>query len=512
MPNQVIEPELPSLPDETDPDSPLRDYEPESFAQRQLEIDESEGQQGEPSVDQEAQQLGDATRNLRRSVDNLKNDAPKQGGDPGELATGSAETGSATATEGAGAAATQAAGEAGSATAASSEAAAAKSGWLANTKAKAAAGRAKIAAAKSQALKEARAAAARLAQRKGLAGATGRLAATLLSEAAIPIIGWIMGALTVLWLAVKTKLGKWILLGIAAVIILPGILFMLLSLSIGTSILPSTPAQKFAATKTLALSDDPSAKATVIITQAQSLKKSFETSKNTATKKYKNDATKLNAATQEANSIIAQLDQLIAVVNNLEERKKIIPELNAKIEAFSTSYPELVFGAGTCADLQPFIESGQFVVSSGPNAKEIVKGRMITRVNGASPASQELCGTLVYALRAGFKIQTNTFSYGHNLRSGNGRISAHSCGAAIDIGRVNDEKVRPGSQETKKFLDTIRQGHTDGKIRIQQLISPYKSLYVSGGKFGSYTDSGHDDHIHLSGRPANPTCMKTGQP
>lgn len=273
---------------------------------------------------------------------------------------------------------------------------------------------------------------------------------------------------------------------------------------------PSSQEEKYAAVKLLSLSGDPQAKAEVITNEANALKKTLAEAKKNAASKLKEP--KLSAATVAIDEAVGLLDQIITLASNNEGRTPLINQLNEKLVAIQKDYPDLFLSAGSCADLKPFIDSKQFIVGSGPNAKNIVEGKMATKVNGISPASQDLCGVLVYALRAGFKIYTGTLSYGHSLRSSNGRVSAHSCGAAIDIGRINGELVRSNSEETKKFLEVIRQGHSDKKIVIRQLISPFKELYVGRGVFGSYTDNDHDDHIHLSGRPVNPKCMETGKP
>ncbi len=126
--------------------------------------------------------------------------------------------------------------------------AAANAGWTKSVGAQIAAGRAKAAAMRKAALAAARKGAANMAARRGVVGATGKLATTLLSEAAVPVIGWIIGIATALWVVLKTKVGKYILYGLAGVVLLPAIFFFIVVGSIGLSILPNTAADKDAVT------------------------------------------------------------------------------------------------------------------------------------------------------------------------------------------------------------------------------------------------------------------------
>ncbi|QQG49741.1 MAG: hypothetical protein HZB70_03005 [Candidatus Berkelbacteria bacterium] len=119
-----------------------------------------------------------------------------------------------------------------------------KGSWMRGVQARIRLGRVKVAAAKKAALTSARGTAAKMAARRGAVGLLGRAGTALLAEAAIPVIGWIMAAATALWLLFKTKLGRWILIGLLVLISLPGFFFAISFGLIGSSHTPSTPQEK----------------------------------------------------------------------------------------------------------------------------------------------------------------------------------------------------------------------------------------------------------------------------
>lgn len=313
---------------------------------------------------------------------------------------------------------------------------------------------------------------------------------------------------------------RYILIGIAVLLLLLALIFGLQGGQTAPTP-PSTQAEKDQAVEIAALSDDPTASAEVVFKKADVVKQRFVAIKAAATKQYKNNAAKLASANKDADEIITLLEQLKNIAGNKTERSKLVKTINDKVAAFQGTYSELVFQAGSCADLQKFIDNKQFVVGRKASAKNIVRGIMENKNNGKSPASQDLCGTLVYALNAGFKIYSGDLSYGHTVRvrtaKGFGTVSAHACGAAIDIGMINDEGVNPSSGETKKFLQTLADGGKAGKIYVQQAISPFREFYIKNnvmqyGKYKEFTNQTHQDHVHLSGRPMNPKCMTSGTP
>lgn len=280
----------------------------------------------------------------------------------------------------------------------------------------------------------------------------------------------------------------------------------------GPDIKPSTVEQKFAAVQLLALSDDPGAKTEVIISGSKKIKEKLSVISKTAEKKYSADKlTGLKAQISEINTL---LDQVINEASNVTSRAALIIKVNERLNAFQAAYPEMFFNPGSCADLKPFIDNKQFQVLSGPNGALIVKGQMMNSDRQIWPASQDLCGALVAAFRAGFKITTGTLSYGHARGTATGNVSRHYCAAAIDISAVNNERVTTTSTSTLELVKFLNEASKAGSIYIGELILPntYNQYEMKNNRpqVFAYDISAkdHETHIHLSGRVEDVRCRK----
>lgn len=378
-----------------------------------------------------------------------------------------------------------------------------------------AAGRAKVAAAKQAALEGARATTAKMAAQRGAVGAAGRLGAALLSEAIIPVLGWIMAGITLLWVGLKTKAGRYILMTIFFLMMLPGLAFAGLYFKFGATKTPNTDAEKYVATKSIALANDPAAKAEVVVREAGSLKTRFESAKTTINNKYASDETKRNAALQAADEILSLLTQLQAAAGNISERTRLVGEIKTKSDAFQVAFPEIVFSDSSCKDLIPFIDGGQFIISEGPNKALILKGQLQNSGGRIWPVSPDICQALVVALQAGYTITTRNFSATHYRGTATGGTSRHWCGAAIDINYVNGEPVSGKNQAVKELAKLWFEKAPAKELYIGELILPnaFNEFEIKNDKPFLYlydeTEKDHEDHIHLSGRMADTECRKT---
>jgi|GEM_PF-5268737 len=483
---EVLDPrKLPNLPEESE-DDPLSQmgYEPSTNAERQQEIadDELDGT-SDQSLTDDYQEIKDAYQDVKQAGQELKAARAGKAVATGEKATGA---GAGEKTLG-GAVAYKVLSKR-----------APKGSWMRGVQRKILQGRMKVKAAQRAALTTARQAAARMAVRRGVAGATGRLVAALLSEAMIPVIGWIMAALTALWVLFKTKLGKWILIGLMILMMLPGIFFIMSFGAIGAVLTPSSPAEKAQATQAMALSGDPGAKREVIINSAESMKKKLGDLKNLATKKY--DAGKATAAKQSIDTLITKLDQLIKAPDNAVERKKLFDQINADLKTLSATYPELLISAGNCGDLQKFVDEKKF---SDPRAnrmldiKSLPKGTLHRNDGAQIPANPKLCNVLVFILSNGFSLGSATIANGHKKMTASGHVSQHWVGEAIDLAMINGVGS-PGSarwQSETKRLQKLLQDNA-GPLGIYELWGPHNTS-IDNCKPTTRRIGGHNDHIHL---------------
>lgn len=275
---------------------------------------------------------------------------------------------------------------------------------------------------------------------------------------------------------------------------------------------PSTREEKYAAVTSLAMANDPRAKQEVVVTEAKNLQEKLKNIKKNAETKYGVGSAKAAEAIKAVDAIIAQLDEVIAKSSSPTERGKIIEDLNSKTKALQETYQELFFTAGTCADLKPYLDSGQFKVLEGPNGKLILKGQMMNAARQIWPASQDLCKALLIGLQGGYSITTRNLSYTHSKLTASGNISRHWCGAAIDIGRVNNEAVTGSSQATLGLAKLLFEAGNQGSVHIGELILPnnYNQYEMKNGKKNIFNYDikarDHEDHIHLSGRVVDTRC------
>lgn len=489
----------PELDDELDPS--VLPPEPE-------ELIADDAQEGDRSLIDEVEDIRDAYENLKEKGQQLKDIQGKQAAraQPAEPAAPTSGATPHAATAGSEAV------TAGEGTAVTATAGAKKAGLRGVERKALQTGGQRVA---TRAAQEGGKQAAKVTAERAAVGGAARLGATLTAEVLVPVAGWIMAAVTLAWVALKTKVGKRALLIIGLIFLLPAMAFSLLFLNHGPTKTPATAEQKFAATKALALAGDPAASAEVVKKNAASMIARLGSVKQAAAKKYKNDAAKASAAGKLVDETIQLLQKMPAAAASKTERAKLADQVNVKLSQLSSQYPELIFTAGACADLKSFLDSRQLQVGSGPNGGLVVKGIMRNKNNEDWPASPDLCGSLVYALRSGFRIYTGTLSYGHAKHAyekPSGPISQHWCGAAIDIGIINGEKTTNKSAATKKFMAELLEAHKRKEIFIWDLFGPYPEYEIDNGRPGPVNDGSHTTHIHLSGRTAIPGCHNGDKP
>lgn len=310
-------------------------------------------------------------------------------------------------------------------------------------------------------------------------------------------------------------IGFWgpILLIIVVIIIIVGTIIAIFNLSGGQggglARTPSTEEEKYATVTLLALANDPQAKQETIITEAEKLKVKLQNVVKNATAKYGSQS----AAITDINEALKILDDVILSSANPIERGKLIEQLNAKLKDMQSKYPELFFTAGTCADLKPFIDNGQFKDHLGINIKLIVNGQMKNQAGEIWPASQDLCRALLIGLKAGFSIETGTFSAKHRKFSKSGYVSRHWCGAAIDINKVNGVQVSNDNKAVGELARLWFDSSGRGEVHIGELIVPsaFNQYAMKNNKkytWSSGVQSGHQRHIHLAGRVVKQECLQ----
>ncbi|MEK7170774.1 MAG: hypothetical protein AAB774_00505 [Patescibacteria group bacterium] len=349
------------------------------------------------------------------------------------------------------------------------------------------------------------------------AGAT---AATLGTEAATGPVGWVAGAITILsligkplWNGVK-KSGKYIIIAVAVLLLLLAVPFGLLG-GKGADIKPTTAAEKNQAVVAAALAGNLIAGRQVTQKNVDDIKARYKQLVNLAKPEKRAEVEKLT------NEIAGLLDQLVSLSG--EPQKALLTQIKAKEKALIDKYGELFAETGTCADLAPFIASGQFRVGSGPNAKNIILGKMAIKASGKiEPASQGLCKMLVLALKSGYKIHTDTLSYGHPILTKKGNRSDHTCGAAIDINYVNadasgtfDRKHHAdnGNPDIGKLAKLWYDAGLAGTIYVKQMIVPsaFKEFGMKGNQqktdYSRALQADHEDHIHLAGQLEPGACQ-----
>jgi len=338
----------------------------------------------------------------------------------------------------------------------------------------------------------------------------GGTAAVLGAEAATGPVGWIAGVVTLLsiigrplWNGVK-KYGVYFIYALAALLILPAIIFGLLGLK-NADIKSSTPAQKQQATLVAAVAGDFTAGKKVTQEGVDRIKSHYQDLIQTA--RIKN-AARAAEAEKKFKVIETELDQLIGLSG--EPQKKLLAQIKAEENQLFKDFLDLFPVGGNCADLKPFIDSGQFDIGTigRPNAKNIVAGKLANKAGEVWPASPGLCATLVYLLKNGVKIGTNTLSLGHEKYSGNKTsgttISQHWCGEAIDIQTIDGVPVNK-NEPTRKAMKLIKQAWT-AKVGAYESFGPFYDLQLNNGRSYTKNIGGHDTHIHLAGSVTNRSC------
>jgi len=293
-----------------------------------------------------------------------------------------------------------------------------------------------------------------------------------------------------------------ILLVIIVIIVIIAIIFALFGISrntgLGPAQYPASAAEKYAATQLAAISGDPTAKAETIVAQATELKTKLTALKTTATTKYGSD--KASAFSKRADEIIALTDQLIAVANTPPARKKIIDQINQKIKDLGKDFPELIFSGGNCADLKPYIDSGQISIvnnNANPDKTLIVQGRLKNSTGQIVPANPNLCNVLLYIVKAGHKIGHLTLANNHSKNvKGKGTTSQHFVGEAVDIGIVDGSGYGNSAWKEKSFAlqQQLRDNHK--QLNIYELWGP-SDQSIDNGQPTSRRIGGHNNHIHI---------------
>ncbi len=330
--------------------------------------------------------------------------------------------------------------------------------------------------------------------------------AKIAAGSVIPVIGNItmavLAGLQLLWPAVK-KYGKYAIYAVAVLLLLLAIPFGLLGIKSAPQY-PATAAEKNQATIVAALAGNLVAGKQVTQKNVDDIKARYRQLVNLAKSDKKAEVEKLT------NEIVALLDQLVGL--NGEPQKTLLAKIKEKEKSLIDKYSELFAETGTCADLAPFLASGKFKVRSGPNGKNILKGIMTNASNQDQPASPDLCKALLVGLKAGYTISTDTFSYGHALKTTSGNRSLHWCGAAIDINYINGKHVDNRNEDVGKISRLWYEASQNGSLFVRELIVPsdFRQYGLKENRPKQYSakiQGEHDDHIHLGGRIAAGACQ-----
>jgi len=363
-----------------------------------------------------------------------------------------------------------------------------------------------------QAGKQAGKTVAKAVARKG-AGMGARWAAEATTGAVDAGISWLLLAADVLisgGLYLGKKYGGYILLGFALLLILPAIVFSLLWGKTGPTLAPTTAAEKNEATTLAGIGGSAGASRETIVRWAQTSKTKFSNLKSIAPKKL--SGSRLSSFQTQADKMLLQLDNLITISGNSVERETAMKQVIVLMDQMTKDYPELLNIRDSCAKLAPYIASNMLEIGSQgkENARLVVKGLLKNKAGQVYPASPELCATLLSVASSGIRLKSDTFSLGHEKYSGNktsgSKISQHWCGEAIDIQYVNGVHVGH-NEETRKAMEAIRIAASGGSGAWDS-FGPFYDLQLNDGKPYSTNIGGHDNHIHLSGKPRNISCYQ----
>lgn len=332
------------------------------------------------------------------------------------------------------------------------------------------------------------------------------------AEAAAGPAGWVLLATTILSsiksfiLPVVKKYWPRIVLILSFMLLLPTMVFGLMGLK-GTNVTPTTATERAQATTVAALAGNLVAGKQVTQKNVEEIKTHYRDLVKLAKPEKKAEVEK------RTNEIAVLLDQLVSLSG--DPQKKLLAQIKEKEKFLTDNYSNLFAATGNCADLAPYIATGQFKVLSGPNGKWILEGKMMNGDGQLQPASQGLCKALLVGLNAGYKIATNTFSRGHGVNTVSNNRSLHWCGAAIDINYVNDKPVTDTSPDAIAISKLLFEANQSKSINIRELIVPssYIQYEIKDGnpyQYGSTVQavhSGRKAHIHLGGDLAPGACQ-----
>lgn len=360
--------------------------------------------------------------------------------------------------------------------------------------------------------KQAGKAIAKTVARKGV-GMGARWATEAATGVADAGLSWLLLAGDVLisgGLYLGKKYGGYIIGAIAVLLLLPAIIFSLMWGKTGPTLSPTTAAEKNSAIDLAGMGGSASASRESIVRWAQSSKTKFSNLKSIASQKL--SGSRLSDFQSQTDNMIAQLDSLITLSGNTVERETTMKKTLSLMDQMTRDFPELLNLRDSCSKLAPYIASNMLEI--GPQGKEnarlVVKGLLKNKAGQVYPASPELCATLLSVVSSGIRLQSNTFSLGHEKYSGNKTsgttISQHWCGEAIDIQHVNGVHVGH-NEETRKAMEAIRLAADQG-AGAWESFGPFYNLQLNDGKPYSKNIGGHDNHIHLSGKPRNIACLQ----
>ncbi|MEX1123567.1 MAG: hypothetical protein WEC81_00060 [Patescibacteria group bacterium] len=303
-----------------------------------------------------------------------------------------------------------------------------------------------------------------------------------------------------------------VLIVILIIVVIVAVIFILFSFSKGTGKGPAQyPATAYDQTQIvslLAVSSDSNATREKVLTEINKMEERLNGLKSDARKKY--NATKAQAAGAEIDIIIEQINLLKPVADDPVGRKTIIDKINISLGSLAIKYPELLFSAGNCGDLQSYIDGGQFVIARSPERSTIAKGYLVRGGHSSIARSEQgqvqinpkLCNVILFVLKNGYDIGGVTLTFGHRKYSSGTTFSQHYVAEAIDIASLNGASF--GSAKWKSQSSTLMQllQQNYKQLGIWELWGP-TNFSVNDCKTTGQTIGGHDNHIHLG--VTNPT-------
>ncbi|HUD21112.1 MAG TPA: hypothetical protein VMQ44_03545 [Candidatus Saccharimonadales bacterium] len=311
------------------------------------------------------------------------------------------------------------------------------------------------------------------------------------------------------WLVTNKKARKvlmYVVIVIAALLILLAVIFALSALGvIGVKDTPTTAAQKYQADTLAGVFGDQAALRKTVITDSDALINQLNnTIKPRADKVYSGG--KAGSAKAAVDAVVANL-QIIKVQTDNASRDKLATTIMGEITDLRTNYPEMMGFGKNCADLAPFIQSGQLTISHPEDRSRIVNGQVINEGGQVIDVSPNICATILFLVNSGYKITVSTIAKGHPKyvasgqnsqadRTGVRAVSPHYYGRGMDITVVNGEHVSDGSSlapTVMKLLYSNRQ-----TLGVSQIFGPNYYLVTQASSPASKTLAGHHNHIHIT--------------